>query len=149
MVNRGYSSVTAMHDAALRFRQQEEVLQKNCIILYLGDHDPSGIDMVRDIRDRLFTFCCDIEVERIALSKDQILEYRPPPNPAKIDDPRANNYIKKYGNISWELDALKPEILSDLVESNILKYLDSDEFQKVVGQENQDKVKLKGRLEII
>lgn len=97
------------------------------VILHLGDHDPSGIDMTRDIHDQLFTFVgshlaaelpgkkCNllqfrdrVEARRIALNRDQISEYDPPPNPAKITDSRSSSYIEHHGDSSWELDALPP-----------------------------------------
>lgn len=80
------------------------------VILHLGDHDPSGIDMTRDISDRLELFGADVEVKRIALNWDQIDEFTPPPNPAKLSDSRAGAYIAEYGDESWELDALEPTL---------------------------------------
>ena len=86
MVNRGYSSASAMHDASIRFRNQESN-EKKTFILYLGDHDPSGMDMVRDIQSRMNIFDSTVDVKRIALNMDQIEEFNPPPNPAKMSDP--------------------------------------------------------------
>jgi hypothetical protein len=100
MVNRGYSSISAMYEAYNR-------LSSGDIILYFGDHDPSGMDMIRDINDRLQQFGIDIDVRPIALTMEQINEFNPPPNPAKITDPRSNWYIEKYGKTSWELNSTK------------------------------------------
>jgi len=74
MVNRGYSSASAMHDSSLRFKRQERK-GKNTFILYLGDHDPSGMDMVRDIQERLDIFGCSVQVKRIALNMEQIEQF--------------------------------------------------------------------------
>lgn len=85
-------------------------------ILYLGDHDPSGMDMTRDVRERLETFSrCPVEVHRLALNMPQIERYEPPPNPAKMTDSRATDYVRKFGDTSWELDALEPSVLAALV----------------------------------
>lgn len=141
---RGYVSQSAMWRASERlinYSQQEQIP----IIIHLGDHDPSGIDMTRDIKERLFLFmkdCTsglyDLEVKRIALNMNQIKQYSPPPNPAKITDTRAKEYINKYGNDSWELDALEPNIISSLIERAILNERDDDLWDKKLGQELRD-----------
>lgn len=141
MVNRGYSSISAMHDAAIRMKRAEDNGQQP-VILYLGDHDPSGIDMVRDIRERLEEFGVDIRVEAIALTDEQIATYNPPPNPAKITDPRAKFYISKYGPTSWEVDALRPDVLNSLVVKKIEENIDMATFNGVVNQEQLDIEKL-------
>jgi len=160
---RGYVSQSELWGAAQRhFRYL--VNGQNVIVLHLGDHDPSGIDMTRDIRDRLEMFVYQdwlneeieytedtisnwdirahivdrlgddymgadpIEVRRIALNWDQVEEYSPPPNPAKITDSRAAGYIADYGTESWELDALDPATLDALIEGAILDILDRDRF---------------------
>jgi len=141
MVNRGYSSASAMHDASLRLREKEKEGKKT-IILYLGDHDPSGMDMVRDIRERLGIFQSDVEVKRIALNMDQIDRFNPPPNPAKITDPRANKYIAEFGNTSWELDALSPRDLNDLLDNEIRDLLDIDLYNRVCRLEQFERDEL-------
>lgn len=139
LVNRGYSSASAMHDAALRFRQNSG---KNCTILYLGDHDPSGEDMVRDIKDRLDEFGCSVEIKKIALTMEQVEKYQLPPNPAKMSDPRSDEYVTKHGNHSWEIDALTPEILNELLVSNIEELLDMNKYREVIKREEKEKMKL-------
>jgi intein/homing endonuclease len=139
MVNRGYSSATAMHDAAKRIIRSE----KEAHILYLGDHDPSGMDMVRDIRDRLLEFNAEVKVDHIALTDEQIAKYNPPPNPAKVTDPRAGGYIATYGKTSWEVDALTPTVLNALIESKILGIIDYGKFEDILRKENLDIVRMK------
>lgn len=141
MVNRGYSSVSAMFDAYKR-------LDEKSVILYFGDHDPSGIDMIRDIRERLLEFGLTVKVEPVALNMAQIKQYAPPPNPAKITDPRAKEYIEKYGYTSWELDALPPNVLMSLAENAIEKYLDKPRFLEVIEQEKKDIQSLKDQFGI-
>ena len=138
MVNRGYSSATAMHDAAERIINSG----KDAYILYLGDHDPSGMDMIRDVRDRLLEFDADVTVIPVALTDEQIKQYNPPPNPAKFSDPRAGWYIDKYGESSWEVDALPPKVLNDLLESSIRGLIDIQAYIDVIAQEKTDIQKL-------
>ena len=141
MVNRGYSSCTAMHDAYKRLKRQENQ-GKSTYILYLGDHDPSGLDMVRDIRDRLEEFGVIPKVIPIGLTREQINKYNPPPNPAKIKDPRARGYIEQHGNTSWEVDALNPKVLQELVKINVESLIDVNLFQEQIKTEELDKKKL-------
>ena len=176
MVNRGYSSASAMFDSYERFMQAFENKQ-TVKILYLGDFDPSGLDMIRDIKERTEEFiqgseratqlyydeeandsdeyveyynemydqdgdgelavemcedlfrknlCKRFEVVPIALTREQIRQYNPPPNPAKITDPRAKDFIALHGNTSWEVDALKPEVLNRLLHDAISDNLEQD-----------------------
>ncbi len=141
MVNRGYSSCTAMHDAAVRIAaaaKKTEQNQENSLIIYIGDHDPSGLDMIRDIRMRLQEFWQYPEVRHIALTTEQVNHYKPPPNPAKITDPRAKWYMEEYGELSWEVDALDPKILDTLLREEIERAIDLDLFEKVCEQEEMD-----------
>lgn len=141
MVNRGYSSCSAMHDAYKRLKEQEQQ-GKETYILYLGDHDPSGLDMIRDIKDRLEEFGVYPEVRQIGLTMEQIKEFNPPPNPAKITDPRAKWYFEKYGKTSWEVDALNPKVLHQLVKENVEGLINLSLFKKQIKKEEEDKKKL-------
>jgi hypothetical protein len=167
---RGYVSQSEQWAAAQRLRQYL-VAGQRVVVVHLGDHDPSGLDMTRDIRDRLTTFITrdhaadlgydldedpedvwevweDFEhrnnewmerhppdddwwphdlvfhVERIALNRDQVDRYQPPPNPAKLSDSRASTYVAEHGFQSWELDALDPATLDDLIQRTIIGYVD-------------------------
>lgn len=121
---RGYTSQTEMWNAGQRIKDYiDDGFEP--IIIHLGDHDPSGIDMSRDIQDRLELFTgASLNFDRIALNMDQVQQYDPPPNPAKITDSRALSYISIYGNESWELDALDPQVLADLITATVQRYRD-------------------------
>ena len=139
MVNRGYSSQTAMYDASKRFLAAADE-GKDPVLLYLGDHDPSGEDMVRDIGDRLATFGVEgLDLEKIALTTAQVEEYGPPPNPTKMTDSRAAAYVARHGEHSWEVDALRPETLQDLIRSAIERRLDAAKMDEVKEREEADK----------
>ena len=122
---------------------------KKVIVLYLGDHDPSGIDMGNDVRNRLMTFtgasASQLEVRRIALTMDQIEEYAPPPNPTKLTDSRAGKYIEDYGHECWELDALEPTVIRGLIQEHIDKIRNKRLWQDAqaeerVGRENLQRI---------
>ncbi|QKZ20281.1 hypothetical protein [Streptomyces chartreusis] len=115
---RGYTSQSELWGAAQRMIRYAKAGQKP-VIIHLGDHDPSGVDMSRDIADRMALFDAAVKVHRIALTMDQVNLYNPPPNPAKTTDSRAGGYINRYGRSSWELDALDPTTLDRLIRSTI------------------------------
>lgn len=154
LVNRGYSSVSAMFDSYMRFRanlpERDEI-----IILYLGDFDPSGQDMIRDIKERIEEFAelhydsFPLTVIPIALTKEQIEEYDPPPNPAKTSDPRAHTFIAEHGSTSWEVDALPPNVLHRLLDSAIKEHIDFDMYKTVVEREDADKERLEALKEYL
>lgn len=121
---RGYVSASEEWRAYRRHERQQPT-----IVLHLGDHDPSGIDMTRDNQDRLSLFLGDPDadhtyVERIALNMDQVEEYGPPPNFAKPTDSRFGGYAAEFGTDSRELDALEPAVLVDLIREKVDNHRD-------------------------
>jgi hypothetical protein len=127
---RGYTSASEMWVAGQRLVRYVEDGQEP-VILHLGDHDPSGKDMSRDIVDRLELFTGDeVRFQRLALNMDQVEQYDPPPTPAKITDSRASAYIAEFGSESWELDALDPKVLSDLIENAVCQFIDGDLWKR-------------------
>ncbi len=176
---RGYTSQSEMWAAGQRIVKEVMQTGRKVRIIHLGDHDPSGVDMTRDIHQRLSDFLLhhmaeewldrnsqgseeskeeyfqrcgeemsskggdsideSIQINRIALNMDQIRRYRPPPNPAKITDSRAAAYIAEHGNKSWELDALNPDVLTDLIESSIKEYLDEELWQEVWQRQEDER----------
>lgn len=212
VVNKGYTSSSALYRAYERIVRQLNSGNK-VTILYFGDHDPSGLDMVRDIRERLMFFLCNgdglssgdfdekmlewwndnehniytlldkdllsdkffkeynkgddlseesaqefeaarrrlyieenelFRVNHIGLTMEQIKQYKLPANPTKLTDSRASGYIAKYGKTSWEVDALSPEQLTDLVEQHIQEEIDIQQFTEMIKLENEQIEKLRG-----
>lgn len=134
---RGYTSQSEMWAAAQRLLNWIERGQVP-VILHLGDHDPSGVDMSRDILDRLKLFVgAQVEVIRLALNFDQVEQYGPPPNPAKVTDSRANVYIAQYGAESWELDALEPAVMAELIETHVAKLRQEEAWNEALAREQQ------------
>lgn len=138
---RGYTSQSEMWVGARRIQRHADYGQTP-VILHLGDHDPSGRDMSRDIADRMELFMGGVEFERLALNYDQIEQYNPPPNPAKITDSRASAYIAEFGSESWELDALEPSVISNLIEQAITQFRDDDLWEAAVEREAAERALL-------
>ena len=151
MVNKGYSSQSAMYESAQRLIEAWDELNgsgygnESCCIFYLGDHDPSGQDMVRDIEARLTKFTrgeIPLQVKLIALTTQQVEQYDPPPNPTKVTDSRAKQYIARHGHECWEVDALDPATLQQLIRDEFEAVIDFDLMAVVKEQEKEDKRKL-------
>jgi len=138
---RGYASLSEMFEAGYRRFNRYRRGNQTPFILHFGDHDPSGIDMSRDIVDRLtlLSKAGKPKFDRLALNMDQVDQYNPPPNPAKITDTRARDYIIKFGGSSWELDALEPTVLDAIIRKNILAIRDEDRWLEAVAEENHHK----------
>jgi hypothetical protein len=128
-----------MWRAAQRLESQQP---RQAIILHFGDHDPSGMQMTEDIAKRLDMFESSVEVHRIALTMEQVNQFNAPPNPAKMTDPRAEEYIAQYGESSWELDALEPVELARLVREHVLKYRDEERWAKSLARETTNAARL-------
>lgn len=135
---RGYVSASEAWRAGRRFLDKAVNHGKQGILLHLADHDPCGIDMTRDNRDRLAIFsevAGRCEVKRIALNMDQVEELGIPPNPAKQKDARFAGYEAEFGESSWELDGLPPTDMEELIVSHIKEYIDMDIWKEVVQEE--------------
>jgi hypothetical protein len=155
---RGYTSQSEMWAAAVRINRACRGGRKP-VIIHLGDHDPSGVDMSRDISDRLNLFSgakfkeppqfdlrwkpVDIDVRRIALTMDQVQEYSPPPNPAKMTDARAKGYVDQFGDESWELDALEPRKLIDLIQAEIDSCRNQEAWDAAVEKQEDGRRRLR------
>lgn len=145
---RGYVSQSEMWGAAMRIKDKLRYEHDRAIIVHLGDHDPSGKDMTRDIDERIKMFLEKdgfdgrFEIQRVALEMSQIKKFNPPPNPAKLTDSRCGGYISKYGYSSWELDALEPSVLDNIVRSSILDNLDLDLYNEKLAEEEATRDRL-------
>jgi len=139
---RGYTSQSEMWSAAMRLKsyQRQHMIP---VIFHFGDHDPSGQDMTRDIIDRMQMFMGGTTIERLALNMDQIEEYDPPPSPAKLTDTRCRTYIETFGEDSWELDALEPAVIVDIIRTHILAVMDRKKFKKRVLLRDEGRKTLK------
>jgi hypothetical protein len=155
---RGYTSVSEVWGAARRHLEYIKAGQR-VVVLHFGDHDPSGLDMTKDIQKRLKHFqtmdwyreCMPrkkgttkgaiwenmarrvnlpgemymgTEVKRLALHMEQVEQYSPPPNPAKESDSRFKKYQEEFGDDSWELDALEPNVIEQLLQDGIDSHRD-------------------------
>jgi len=124
---RGYPSVSVLREFAVNMVIPAIKDDQNAVILHLGDHDPSGVDMTDDLRERISLFTGrHVYVKRLALNLDQVEELNLPTNPAKQTDRRFKKYAEQYGANSWELDALPPEYLIDLVRDHTEEFIDPD-----------------------
>ena len=110
------------------------------IVFHLGDHDPNGIDMTRDLTERLARYArTPIEVRRIALNLDQVRQHSPPPNFVKEGDARTDAYKAQFGTDEcWELDALSPTVIVDLVRVAVMDLMDADLWERAEKREQRN-----------
>lgn len=132
---RGYPSITSLYEAAERFRNKQ-----NAVILYAGDHDPSGLKIPKVINERLQDFGVNVQLQRIGLTLEQIQEFILPPYYAKEKDKNYQAYVAETGlTLAWELDALPPEKLSGIFKKAIARYTDFTELDRMRKIENEHK----------
>ena len=138
---KGYMSASAAWRAGRRYKAKLDQ-GKQCHLIHLGDHDPSGIDMTRDNQERVDLFSDAqglVDVHRIALNMNQVDEFDPPPNPAKESDSRAAGYVAVYGRTSWELDALEPSFIEKIIKDKIEGLIDWDIWNETGDDEQEVK----------
>ena len=145
---RGHDSASEMYDAAKRLHNIADMGQ-HVTILHIGDHDPSGWQMTQDIEKRLDLLSYggiqeeNITVDRIALNMDQIRRFRPPPQPGKQTDTRIGAYKRQFGTTdSWELDALSPAYLRELVDEKITALVDLETWERDIEAEQEPRDRL-------
>lgn len=138
---RGYASDSSLWRAATRLKAKQDE-GKNVIVLHFGDHDPSGIDMTRDIEERLNLFQATPEIRRKALNIGQVKRYKLINNPAKESDSRHSKYKAEFGVYSWELDALEPSVLVKLVRDEVEKLIDAEQWAQDKAEEDKQRESL-------
>lgn len=144
---RGYNSQSEQWRAGQRFAGYVRAGQRP-IVFHLGDHDPSGLDMTRDNQERLSMFAgVPVTVARLALNYDQVQLYSPPPNPTKLTDSRAPAYVAEYGGESWELDALDPKVIRDLIADAVSRVRDPALWDQALQREAADRDRLDRAIE--
>ncbi|MDB5177507.1 MAG: hypothetical protein JWN75_1175 [Candidatus Saccharibacteria bacterium] len=144
---RGYVSQSEQWRAGQRLASYVGKGQRP-IIFHLGDHDPSGIDMTRDNMERLSMFAgTAVTVVRLALNMEQVEQYNPPPNPAKVTDSRFEAYQQKFGDESWELDALSPEVIQDLILTNVQRIRNEAKWDAALDAELSEKQMISDMIE--
>jgi hypothetical protein len=123
MVARGYASLSFLHSAADAIAD----LDVPAYIYHLGDYDPSGVNAGEKIEQTLRELAprAEIHFERIAVTPDQIVDWKLPTRPTKQSDTRS----KGFGDISVELDAIAPDALRSLVQDRIEDHLPADQLR--------------------
>lgn len=137
-VGRGYDGWGSVHLAAQRYSEWTEA-----IVLYFGDFDPSGMDISRSLNDRLGYFETSIELERCALTKDDVIRYRLPFDPAKVSDTRSAAFVERYGDMAVELDALPVELLQERIRQEIEGRIDLNALAEVLAVEKEERERLR------
>lgn len=142
MACKGYLSASEAWRSGQRFERMLDE-GRRCVLIHLGDHDPSGMDMTRDNAERLELFAREnVEVRRVALNMDQVEQYNPPPNPAKMTDSRAGDYVARFGRTSWELDALEPSVIAALITEQIDSLIDEELWAETEAEESERREQL-------
>ena len=155
-VGRGYDGWDSLYRAAERFRDAkwangpppgapgapEAEWMKDVTILYFGDFDPSGEDMVRSLRERLGFFGCHPRIVKCALTLEDIEHYGLPPNFTKQTDTRTAGFVEKYGDISVELDALPVDVLRERIRTEVESYVDMDALTETKDVETRERERL-------
>ncbi|MBA7594641.1 hypothetical protein ES703_01588 [subsurface metagenome] len=141
-VNRGYSSWTFIYNNVCELRETIKRHDK-VVILYLGDHDPSGLDIDRFLAEALAAFRIDpdkVEFQRFALTQEQINRSQLPPIEVNVKDSRAAGYIQTYGDRAWELDALlayAPEKFKKELRKTVDSYFDKEIAERVSNRASE------------
>jgi hypothetical protein len=133
MVARGYASLSFLHSAA----EYISKLSVPAYIYLLGDFDPSGVNAGEKIEESLCEMAPDAEIyfERIAVTEVQISAWNLPTRPTKATDKRSKN----FGDISVELDAIRPNLLRVIVQDAIEQHLPKRHYEVLKAAEESER----------
>lgn len=140
-VGRGYDGWDSIHNAAQRYSVWDKE-GSSVTVLYFGDFDPSGDDMVRSLGVRFGELGAEPEIIKCALTRDDIERYRLPPDYTKPTDTRQAAFVARNGDISVELDALPIDVLQERLEREVSDRLDLDALAAIREQESNDRARI-------
>lgn len=139
-VFRGYASLSSLYQLAQHLAKARDDGARQAVVLYFGDHDPDGWEIPRSAENRVWEIARSaglwlpvegVEWERVALNMDQIEQYDPPPFPAKTTSSRFRKYFEEHDtDDAWELDALRPDVLQDLIRDSVEQHFEEDVFEE-------------------
>jgi hypothetical protein len=130
-VGRGFQSSTRVREIASLFNR----IRKPKIVFYLGDFDSSGMDIERDLRERVCRYTRPFQVRRLAIFGEDIGKFKLPPQRIKPEDPRARSFCKEHGNQCVELDALPPSELRRRVRTAVTSVIDKSAWERALTSE--------------
>ena len=136
-VGRGYDGWDSIHNAAERYGDGD-----NVTVLYFGDFDPSGEDMVRSLRVRLGFFGGEPEIVKCALTADDVRRYRLPADFTKATDTRRTAFVEKFGDVAVELDALPTDLLRTRLVREVEARMDRAALRAVRDTEQAERERL-------
>ncbi|PXY70922.1 MAG: hypothetical protein CXX83_01615 [Methanobacteriota archaeon] len=135
---KGYPSISSLKEAADRYKRQER-RGESTVILYFSDHDPEGLHMPQQVGEMLEQFgVTNVEIRRMGLTMEQIEEHSPPPSAAKAGSSRVDWYQEETGTSqAWELDALKPAVIQQLIDTEVREIRDDDLWLEAKQKESR------------
>jgi hypothetical protein len=125
------------------------------ILLVASDHDPDGEEICesfgRSIRDDFGIDPDRISLHKILLTHTQVKQWGLPSNgmEAKQSSPNYAKFAARYGDDVYELEAVDPAKMQEVVRAAIRGVIDLDAFYAEVATEKQEALKLRSAKEII
>ena len=138
---KGQPSITLLYNSA----QAMIASEKRTHLLYVGDHDATGLNISRVIEEELREFGVDVTLHRVAVTPQQIATYNLPTRPGKQSDNKHAAFVAAYGPDCVEVDALQvvsQDLLPTLIRQAIEPLIDWDPWTAVADAENRDGARL-------
>jgi ParB/RepB/Spo0J family partition protein len=143
-LGRGYCSTPPRKKMLDRFKRSGK---NTFVILIVSDFDPEGEDIAhnvaRSMRDDFGI--ANVQAVKAALTMDQVKKNNLPPNlEAKAASSRAKKFVAKNGKAVFELEAIPPETLQQIVRRAIENVIDRKLFDREMAAEREDAADLEG-----
>ncbi len=134
---KGQSSETFAYNAVQSWLAEK---WRQVIVLYVGDHDPAGLEIEQSLYDKMLHFASGTDSSsgmyrqpmfvRLGVTWQQVLDYDLPGTAPK----------KRYGYpLAVEAEALPPRVLRDLVDETIGSYVDPQQLRTLLAVERHER----------
>jgi len=133
-VLRGFCSLSAFRRALERARKRGVTT-----VLYIGDFDPSGL-LIEKVAQEEMNHKTGIRFFRLAITMEQIKRFRPPSRPVNLKDSRAKEYIEKYGDRCWDVEAIRPRSLFRLTALGLREAVPPEFLAKAETREKASRI---------
>lgn len=117
----GFSSDTLVYEAARQIAHL--AAGRPVVVFYIGDYDPAGVHVDRDIRNKLWQHLRNLRpgdasqklhLERLGINPDQVIRYN---LPTKVRNPKDRRSL--HIDRTVEAEAMPAHILRSLLRANI------------------------------
>jgi hypothetical protein len=137
-VSKGQSSASYLYEAAMGIKEDG----RPTVVYILSDFDPAGFRIAEKIEAGLREHVPeeqDLKAVRVAVSYEQVLEYDLVTREVKKTHSEAAEFMREYGDVSCELEAMPPTLVRRLVTESLHEHMSPDRLRVMKLAEEEER----------